>query len=77
MGNLGGSLARRGSPPLASGILEESMTLLGLAVFCCNVSLSLLSDTSEVDGCSTPPEPFLGVEKLALFHASLGLLEIT
>ena len=65
------------SPPLASGILKMSMTLLGLAAFCCNVSSSLLSDTSKVDGCSATPEPLLCVEKLALLHVFLGLLEIS
>lgn len=54
-----------------------SMTLLGLAAFCCNVSSSLLSDTSKVDGCSATPEPLLCVEKLALLHVFLGLLEIS
>ena len=53
------------------------MTLLSLATFCRDVSASLLPDTSEVFGCSAAPQPFLGVEKLVLFHVSLGLLEIS
>ena len=80
MGNLGGILPRVPvlgcSPSLATGILGVSRTLFGLAAFCCNVFLSFLPDTSKADECSATPEPLLGMEKLALFHVALGLLEI-
>ena len=66
---------QRASP--VTGILGTSTTLLRLAAFCCRVFLSLPSGTSKVKEGSAIPEPFLGLEKLALFCVSLGLLEMS